>query len=115
MAQPVFQQPILPRPTCVVWYSGDPCDNLIQQYDRAVERGQLEELQASITAPLQKQIADQQKQISAQQTQIKILEAKIESQSSEALRSEASNQALLDGIGAGLGAGLAFLVAVAAF
>jgi hypothetical protein len=68
-----------------------------------------------VTAPLQRQIADQQKQIADQQNQIKTLQLKIESQTMAALKGEARNEALLDGIGAGLGTALAFLVAVAVF
>ena len=117
MAQPLAEQPTIQpsRPTCVVWYAGDPCDELIQQYNRAAEQRELREWQASVLAPLQKQIADQRTQINDQQTQIKTLQVKIESQTFEALQSEARNQALLDGIGAGIGAGLAFFVAVVVF
>jgi len=110
MAQPLSQPaiPLLSRPTCFVWYAGDPCDELIQQYNRVVEQRHQQEWQASVTEPLQKQIADQQ-------DQIKTLQAKIDSQTLDELQSEARTQALLDGIGAGLGAGLAFFVAVAVF
>ena len=88
---------------------------MIQQYHQAVELRQQQELQVRQAAPLQKQIADQQKQIVDQQNQIKTLQLKIESQTFEALQNQARNEALLNGIGAGLGAGLAFLVAVASF
>jgi hypothetical protein len=64
---------------------------------------------------LQKQIADQQKQIVDQQSQIRTLQLKIESQTAVALQSDARNETLLNGIGAGVGAALAFLVAVASF
>lgn len=110
------QQTALPlKPNCLVWYAGDPCDELIQQYHHAAEQRQQQEWQVSVTAPLQKQIADQQKQIVDQQSQIKTLQLKTESQTMEALRNEARNEALLNGIGAGVGAALAFLVAVASF
>jgi hypothetical protein len=111
------QQPIpLPQePNCLVWYAGDHCDELIQEYHQTTEQRQQQVWQISVTAPFQRQIADQQKQIADQQNQIKTLELQIESQSVEALQSEARNQALLDGIGAGLGAALAFFVAVVGF
>jgi len=116
--QVAAQQPFTPlplKPNCMVWYAGDPCDELIQQYNQAVAQRQRQEWQIDVTAPLQRQIADQQKQIADQQGQIKALQVKIESQTMEGLQSEARNQALLNGIGAGLGAGLAFVVAVAGF
>lgn len=113
----VQQQPTpLPlKPNCLVWYAGDHCDELIQQYHQATEQRHQQEWQISVTAPLQKQIADQQKQIADQQSQLKRLQLKIESQTVEALQNEARNQALLDGIGAGLGTTLAFFMAVASF
>jgi hypothetical protein len=103
------------KPDCLVWYAGDPCDDRIQQYHQAVEQRRQVEWQASVSAPLQKQIADQQKQISDQQHQIKLLQLKMESQTLEASQSLARNEALLNGIGAGVGATLALLVAVAGF
>ena len=107
--------PLPQKPNCLVWYAGDHCDELIQQYHQATEQRQQQEWQISLTAPLQRQIADQQKQTAEQQNQIKTLQLKIESQTVEALQSEARDQALLDGIGAGLGTALAFFVAVASF
>jgi len=107
--------PLPLKPSCLVWYAGDPCDELIQQYHQAAGQRQQQEWQIHVTAPLQKEIADQQKQIASQQSQIGTLEVKIESQTAEALQSEARNEALLSGIGAGLGAALALLVAVASF
>jgi hypothetical protein len=98
----------LPRPDCLVWYAGDPCDELIQQYHQAAEQRQQEQWQLSLTAPLQKQIADQQ-------NQIKTLQLKLDSQTAEALQSDARNQAFLDGMGAFVGVSLAFLVAIAGF
>jgi len=112
---PLLAPPLPTKPDCLVWYAGDPCDEMIQQYHQAVELRQQQELQVRQAAPLQKQIADQQKQIVDQQNQIKTLQLKIESQTFEALQNQARNEALLNGIGAGLGAGLAFLVAVASF
>ena len=108
--------PVPPRsPDCLVWYASDPCDNQIQQYHQAIEQRQFEEWKASAIAPLQRQIADQQKQIADQQNQIKTLQLKVESQTAEALQGQARNQAFVDGIGAILGAGLAFVVTVASF
>ncbi len=103
------------KPDCLVWYAGDPCDERIQQYHQAVEQRRQQEWQTSVSAPLQKQIADQQKQITEQRNQIKLLQLKMESQSMEASQSQARNEALLNGIGAGVGAALALLVAVAGF
>lgn len=105
----------LSKPNCLVWYAGDPCDQQMQQYRQAAEAGKQQEWQSSVTAPLQKQIADQQKLISDQQHQIKILQLKMESQTLEASQSQARNEALLNGIGAGVGAALALIVAVAGF
>jgi len=116
--QVIAQQQPTPLPlkaNCLVWYAGDPCDELIQQYHQAAEQRQQQEWQIQVTAPLQKEIADQQKQIAGQQSQIGTLQGKIESQTAEALQSETRNEALLNGIGAGLGAALALLVAVASF
>ncbi len=113
----VQQQPApLPRkPDCLVWYAGDACDEMIQQYHQATNERQQREGQIAVAAPLQKQIVDQQKQILEQQNQIKTLQLQTELQSVEALHREARNDALLNGIGAGVGAALAFLVAVASF
>ena len=109
-------EPAPPRtPDCLVWYAGDPCDTQIQQYREAITERQQQEWRNSVIAPLQWQIADQQKQIADQQIQIKTLQLKIESQTSEALQGQARNQAFVDGIGAILGAALAFVVTVASF
>jgi hypothetical protein len=116
--QVVTQQQFTPlplKPGCLVWYAGDPCDELIQQYNQAVEQRQRQEWQFDVAAPLQRQIADQQKQIADQQNQIKTLQLTIESQTTDALQSEARNQAFLNGVGAVLGVGMAFFVAVAGF
>ena len=115
--QALLQEPTppFPKPNCLVWYAGDPCDVLIQRYNQAAEQRQLVDWRLSVTLPLQRQIADQKQQIADQQSQIRALEARVASQSREALLSEANNQALFDGIGAGVGVGLAFVVAVAAF
>lgn len=114
LAQPSF--PSLPaRPNCFVWYEGDPCDVQIQQYHQASQLRLQQEWQTNVVSPLLKQLSDQQQQITGQQRQIKTLQIKIESQTATALKSEARNEALLGGVGAGLGATLAFLVAVVAF
>ncbi|PYX85069.1 MAG: hypothetical protein DMG70_04885, partial [Acidobacteria bacterium] len=80
----------------MVRYAGDPCDELMQQYNQAIEQRQQQEWEASVAAPLrkqiaeqQKQIADQQNQIADQQNQIQTLQVKIESQTTAALQSEA--------------------------
>lgn len=103
------------RPNCLVWYEGDPCDELMQQYHKAMEQRQQQEWQISVAAPLQMQITDQQREIADQQNQIKTLQLKIESQTTVALQSEARNRAALDLFGACLGVGLAFFVAIASF
>jgi hypothetical protein len=112
-------QPQIPgipsKPDCLVWYAGDPCDLRIEQYHQALEQRRQLEWQATVTGLLQTQIADQQKQLAAQQNQIKVLQLKMESQTVEASQTQARNEALLNGIGAGVGAALALLVAVAGF
>ncbi|HMK23997.1 MAG TPA: hypothetical protein VK466_16810 [Terriglobales bacterium] len=105
----------LARPACLVWYAGDPCDQRIQQYRQQLEDQQRQAWQTSITTRYEKQIADQQKQISGQQVQIRTLQARIDSQTLEALRSEARSRSFIDGIGVIIGIGLAFLFVVAAF
>ena len=115
-AMSVIAPPVhLARPTCLVWYVGDPCDQQIQQYQQQLEEQQRQEWQSSITVRFEKQIAEQQKQINEQQVQIRALQTRIDSQSMEALRSEARSQAFVDGIGVIIGIGLAFLLVVAAF
>jgi len=106
MPQVIQPQPLqpLPRPDCLVWYAGDPCDELMQ-YQLAAEQQQW---QLSLTAPLEKQIADQQ-------IQIKTLQLRLDSLTAEAFESDARNQAFLDGMGAFVGVSLAFLVAIAGF
>jgi LPS O-antigen subunit length determinant protein (WzzB/FepE family) len=99
----------------MVRYAGDPCDELIEQYNQTMQQRQQQEWDASVAAPLRKQIADQQKQIADQQNQIQTLQVKIESQTTAALQSEARNRAALDLVGACLGVGLAFFVAFASF
>src|SRR5579883_929613 len=96
------------RPACLVWYAGDPCDQQVQQYRQQVENQLRLDWQSSVTARFEKQIAEQQKQI-------RTLQARIDSQTMEALRSEARSQAFIDGIGVIIGIGLAFLLVVAAF
>jgi hypothetical protein len=115
-APPQPQLTALPqKPNCLVRYVGDPCDELMQQYDQAVTQRQQQEWDASVAAPLRRQIADQQKQIANQQNQIQTLQLKIESQTTAALQSEARNRAALDVIGAALGVGMAFFMAFASF
>lgn len=107
--QAIVQPALLPpRPDCLVWYAGDPCDVVIQQYHQGAEQLQRQEWQATVTAPLQKQIVDQQREIKALQLQI-------EAQTTAALQSEAHTGAIFAGIGAGLGAAFALYVAVACF
>lgn len=105
----------LAKPDCLIWYAGDPCDQLLQQYHQAVDQLQRQEWQSAQNARFEKLIADQQKQIADQQAQIKTLQARIDSQTTEALRSEARNQAFFDGLGGMIGIALAFLVVVAFF
>lgn len=107
--QPILESNPAPlRPDCLVWYAGDPCDVLIQQYHQAAEQSRRQEWQASVTAPLQRQIVAQQKQIHALQLQI-------EEQTTEALQSQAHTAAIFEGIGAGLGVAFALFLAVAFF
>src|SRR5215469_12015587 len=96
------------KPDCLVWYAGDPCDLLIEQYHQAATLSQQQEWQASATAVLQKQIGDQQREIKALQLQIS-------EQTSAALQSEAHTGAIFEGIGAGSGAAFALFLAVAFF
>jgi hypothetical protein len=103
------------KPNCLIWYPGDPCDQLLQQYHQALELRQQQEWQFSVTAPFEKQIADQQKQIADQRAQIQILQSKIDSQTMEALRGQARGQAMLDGLGVIIGIGLAFVMVIASF
>jgi hypothetical protein len=97
------------KPDCLVWYAGDPCDEQIQQYHRAAEA------QSQVSSSLQRQLIDQQKQIAEQQNQIRALQLRMETQTIEASQNDARNESLLHGIGAGIGAALALLVAVASF
>ena len=128
MQAPTQPPPLAPyprpsaEPHCLVWYPGDPCDQSIQQYRQAIAEQQRNDWQSSVTARYekqivdqQKQLADRQKQIADQQTQITALQSKIESQTMEALRSEASTQAFFDGIGVVIGISIAFLLVIAAF
>jgi hypothetical protein len=121
MQAPTQPPPLAPfprpsaEPHCLVWYPGDPCDQSIQQYRQAIADQQRNDWQTSVTARYEKQIADQQKKIADQQTQINVLQSKIESQTMEALRSEASTQAFFDGIGVVIGIAVAFLLVIAAF
>ena len=76
---------------------------------------QQQEWQNALSARYEKQIADQQKQLADQQAQIKTLQSRLDSQTTEATRSEARTQAFFDGLGGFLGIILAFLVVVAFF
>jgi uncharacterized coiled-coil protein SlyX len=105
----------LARPTCLVWFAGDPCDQQIQQFRQVLEDQQRQAWQSSVTTRFEKQIAAQQKQITEQQAQIRALQTRMDSQTMEALRSEARSQAFVDGIGVIIGIGLAFLFVVVAF
>jgi hypothetical protein len=107
--------PVPAKPGCLVWFAGDPCDQLIQQYNQAIAGREQQEWQSQATAALEKQLAGQQKQIGDQQGQIKALQLKLDSQTSESLQAQARNQAFVDGMGAVIGAGLAFLVTVVGF
>jgi uncharacterized protein YlxW (UPF0749 family) len=105
----------LSRPNCLIWFPGDACDQQLQQYRQAADKRQQQEWQNAVSARYDQQIADQQKRITDQQAQIKTLQTKLDSQTSEALRSEARTQAFFDGLGGMIGIALAFLVVVASF
>ncbi len=105
----------LSRPDCLIWFPGDACDQQLQQYRQATDQRQQQEWQTTVTARYDQQIADQQKRITDQQAQIKALQTKLDSQTTEALRSEARTQAFFDGLGGMIGIALAFLVVVASF
>jgi len=114
--QALVSTPALPpEPHCLVWYAGDPCDQSIQQYQQASLQRQQQEWQNAVTSRFEKQIAEQQKLIADQRSQIQTLQAKIDSQTMEALRGEAHTQAVLDSVGVIIGTGLAFLMVVAFF
>jgi hypothetical protein len=115
MQMPIQDAPVLAKPDCLAWYTGDACDQAIQRYNQAQEQQRLQDWRIQVTAGFQKHIAEQQNQIAAQQAQIQVLQSRIESQTTEALRSEARTQALLDGTGAALGVVFAFLLVVLAF
>jgi PIN domain nuclease of toxin-antitoxin system len=105
----------LSEPHCLIWYPGDSCDQLLQQYRQALESRQRQEWQSSAIAPFEKQIADQQKQIADQKAQIATLQSRIDSQTMDALRSEAHNQAVMDSLGVIIGIGIAFVMVLAFF
>ena len=107
--------PVISQPNCIVWFPGDSCDQMIQQYQQALAQRQHQDWQDAVTTRFEKQITDQQKQIADQQAQIKTLQFKIQSQTAEALRSEARSQAFLNGIGVIIGTTLAFTVVVGLF
>ena len=103
------------EPHCLVWYSGDPCDQLIQQYHEVTRHRQQQDWQSTVSARFEKQFAEQQKLIADQKLQIQALQAKLDSQTMEALRGEAHTQAVLDSIGVIIGIGLAFVMVLAFF
>ncbi len=103
------------EPHCLVWYSGDPCDQLIQQFHEVNAQRQQQERQNAVTARFEKQFAEQQKLIADQKIQLQSLQAKLDSQTMEALRGEAHTQAVLDSIGVIIGIGLAFIMVLAFF
>ncbi len=105
----------LSRPDCLIWFPGDTCDQQLQQFRQAADQRQQQDWQNALTARYDKQLADQQKRITDQQVQIKTLQTKLDSQTTEALRSEARTQAFFDGLGGMIGIALAFLVVVASF
>ena len=105
----------LSRPDCLIWFPGDACDQQLQQYRQAADQRHQQEWQNALSARYDMQIADQQKRIADQQAQIKTLQTKLDSQTTEALRSEARTQAFFDGLGGMIGIALAFLVVVASF
>jgi uncharacterized coiled-coil protein SlyX len=105
----------LPEPRCLIWYPGDPCDQLLQQYRQTLELRQRQEWQSSTIAPFERQIADQQKQIANQKAEIATLQSRIDSQTMDALRSEARNQAVLDSLGVIIGIGIAFAMVLVFF
>jgi len=114
-APPLPIPPVPAKPGCLVWFAGDPCDQLIQQYNQAIAQRQQQEWQIQATAALEKQLAGEQKQIADQQAQIQALQLKLVSQTSESRQAQARNQAFVDGLGAVIGAGLAFLITVVGF
>ena len=105
----------LSRPNCLIWFPGDACDQQLQQYRHAADQRQQQEWQNAVGARYDQQIADQQKRIADQQAQINTLQTRLDSQTTEALRSEARTQAFFDGLGGMIGIALAFLVVVASF
>jgi hypothetical protein len=107
--------PKLQKPNCLIWYAGDSCDQALQQYSQFVEQSQKQAWQTSVVGPLQQQIADQQKQIADQQAQITMLQMTVDSQTRAAVQNEVRNRASLDFLGAVLGIGFAFFVALITF
>jgi len=103
------------KPDCLIWFPGDTCDQQLQHYRQAIAQRQQQEMQDTLTARYGKKIADQQKQLADQQAQIRALQTRLDSQTTEALRSEARTQAFFDGLGGVIGIALAFLVALASF
>jgi septal ring factor EnvC (AmiA/AmiB activator) len=105
----------LSKPDCLIWFPGDACDQQLQQYRQAADERQQQQWQSAVSARYDKQIAEQQKRITDQQAQIKTLQTRLDSQTTEVLRSEARTQAFFDGLGGIIGIALAFLVVVASF
>ena len=103
------------KPDCLIWFPGDACDQQLQQYRQAVDQRQQQEFQNALSARYDKKVSEQQKIIIDLQAQTRTLQTRLDSQTSEALRSEARTQAFFDGLGGILGIALAFLVAMASF
>jgi hypothetical protein len=103
------------KPDCLIWFPGDACDQQLQQYRQAADQRQQQEFQNALSARYDKKFSEQQKIIIDLQTQTRVLQTRLDSQTSEALRSEARTQAFFDGLGGIIGIALAFLVAMASF
>lgn len=103
------------KPDCLIWFPGDACDQQLQQYRQVADQRQQQEFQNALSARYDKKFSEQQKIIIDLQRQTRTLQTRLDSQTSEALRSEARTQAFFDGLGGILGIALAFLVAMASF
>jgi len=103
------------KPDCLIWFPGDACDQQLQQYRQVADQRQQQEFQNALSARYDKKFSEQQKIIIDLQRQTRTLQSRLDSQTSEALRSEARTQAFFDGLGGILGIALAFLVAMASF
>ena len=103
------------KPDCLIWFPGDACDQQLQQYRQAADQRQRQEFQNALSARYDKKFSEQQKIIIDLQTQTRTLQTRLDSQTTEALRSEARTQAFFDGLGGIIGVVLAFLVVMASF